>query len=234
MARPRRSTTRRAAARLWSRLLAPYLIPPALKARGLRGCAGLAVLLVGVLLSPASLAEPLKVAHRDALVGLVPRVELEIHKSRRVLLVKQGTRVARRYIAATGRGGLGDKRIRGDNKTPEGVYYITGFNEDSAFDMFFRLNYPNAKDGYFGLKRELIDRDDFDRILDAQRRDQLPPQDTPLGGAIGIHGIGEENKDRLHVQRWQNWTQGCIALTNREIRELRRYVGVGTRVVIYK
>lgn len=163
-----------------------------------------------------------------------PRFELEIHKSKRVLLVKQGTRIARRYVAATGRGGLGDKRIRGDNKTPEGVYYITGFNEDSAFDMFFRLNYPNAKDGYFGLKRDLIDRDDFSRILDAQRQDRLPPQDTPLGGAIGIHGIGEENHDRLHVQRWQNWTQGCIALTNREIRELRRFVDVGTRVVILK
>lgn len=234
MARPRQLTTRRAAARLWSHLWSPSFVPPALKAFCLLGYGGLVVLLVGVLLSPASLAEPLKVAHSDALLGMVPRVELEIHKSRRELLVKQGTRVARRYIAATGRGGLGDKRIRGDNKTPEGVYYITGFNEDSAFDMFFRLNYPNAKDGYFGLKRELIDRDDFDRILDAQRRDQLPPQDTPLGGAIGIHGIGEENKDRLHVQRWQNWTQGCIALTNREIRELRRYVGVGTRVVIYK
>ena len=38
----------------------------------------------------------------------------------------------------------------------------------------------------------------------------------------------------LHVQRWQNWTQGCIALTNREIRELRRFVDVGTRVVILK
>ena len=59
-------------------------------------------------------------------------------------------------------------------------------------------------------------------------------EDTPLGGAIGIHGIGEENDDRLHVQRWQNWTQGCIALTNREIRELRRFVDVGTRVVILK
>ena len=164
----------------------------------------------------------------------LPRFELEIHKSKRVLLVKQGTRIAKRYVAATGRGGLGDKRIRGDNKTPEGVYYITGFNEDSAFDMFFRLNYPNAKDGYFGLKRDLIDRDDFGRILDAQRQDRLPPQDTPLGGAIGIHGIGEENHDRLHVQRWQNWTQGCIALTNREIRELRRFVEVGTRVVILK
>ena len=163
-----------------------------------------------------------------------PRFELEIHKSKRVLLVKQGTRITRRYVAASGRGGLGDKRIRGDNKTPEGVYYITGFNEDSAFDMFFRLNYPNAKDGYFGLKRDLIDKDDFGRILDAQRQDRLPPQDTPLGGAIGIHGIGEENHDRLHVQRWQNWTQGCIALTNREIRELRRFVDVGTRVVILK
>lgn len=173
-------------------------------------------------LDPPSLPEP----------GFSPRYQLEIHKRQRVLLVKHGSRVARRFTAAIGRGGLGDKRIRGDNKTPLGVYYVTGFNEDSPFDLFIRLNYPSAKDGYFGLRRALISREQFDAILDAQRHDELPPQDTLLGGAIGIHGIGEENAERLHVQRFMDWTQGCIALTNREVRELRRFVDVGTPVVI--
>ncbi|MGD9601470.1 MAG: murein L,D-transpeptidase family protein [Gammaproteobacteria bacterium] len=157
---------------------------------------------------------------------------LEILKSKRQLLVKQGSRVARRYTAAVGSGGLGDKRIRGDHKTPVGVYYITGFNDESSFDLFMRLNYPSLKDGFFGLKRALISRSEFDRIVDAQRQDALPPQDTPLGGAIGIHGIGEETADRLEIHRLLDWTQGCIALTNREIRELRGFVDIGTKVVI--
>jgi murein L,D-transpeptidase YafK len=164
----------------------------------------------------------------------VGRYSLEIDKSARQLLLKDGTRIARRYTVAVGRGGRGDKRIRGDNKTPIGVYHITGFNESSPFDLFMRLNYPNLKDGYFGLRRSLITRTQFDRIVDAQQQDELPPQDTPLGGAIGIHGLGEETAERLRIQANADWTQGCIALTNREVHELRRYVDVGTRVEIHE
>jgi murein L,D-transpeptidase YafK len=161
-----------------------------------------------------------------------PPYALEIDKSERVLLVKNGEKVTRRFQIATGKGGLGDKRIRGDNKTPLGVYRITDFNEGSAFHFFMRLNYPNVKDAFFGLKNRLITRQDFDRIVDSVRTDQRPPQNTPLGGAVGIHGLGDENADRLKVQRHLDWTQGCIALTNRDVNELRNYVAVGTKVVI--
>ncbi|MSR13496.1 MAG: L,D-transpeptidase [Gammaproteobacteria bacterium] len=157
---------------------------------------------------------------------------LEIDKSARELLLRQGSRIARKYRVAVGRGGHGEKQIRGDNKTPEGVYYIAGFNEESTFDIFFRLNYPNVKDGFFGLQRLLITRQEFNQIVDAQRQDALPPQNTPLGGAIGIHGIGQETPSLLKIHRNMDWTKGCIALTNREIHELRSYVDVGTRVVI--
>ena len=157
---------------------------------------------------------------------------IEIDKSARQLLIKQGARIARKFTAAVGRGGLGDKRIRGDNKTPIGVYHITGFDEQSAFDIFMRLSYPNVKDGFFGLQRSLITRPDFDRIIDAERQDAMPPQNTILGGAIGIHGLGEETSEKLHIHANLDWTQGCIALTNREIRELRQFVAVGTKVVI--
>lgn len=161
-----------------------------------------------------------------------PDYAIEIDKSDRVLIVKRGTQVERRFQIATGKGGLGDKRIRGDNKTPLGTYRITDFNEGSSFELFMRLNYPNLKDAFFGLKNHLITRHDFDRILDALRTDQRPPQNTPLGGAIGIHGLGEETAERLQVHRVLDWTQGCIALNNRDVNELRHYVRVGTRVVI--
>lgn len=192
-------------------------------------------LLLGLSMSltfPALRADGLDDATTDVDAALPASYTVEIYKSRRELLVKQGTRVARRYRAALGSGGIGDKRIRGDHKTPVGVYYITGFNDASAFDIFMRLNYPSLKDGFFGLKRSLITREEFERIVDAQRQDALPPQDTPLGGAIGIHGIGEETSDRLKIHANLDWTKGCIALTNREIRELRSFVDVGTMVVI--
>jgi murein L,D-transpeptidase YafK len=168
----------------------------------------------------------------DSAPSANPDYSIEIDKSSRQLLLKQGNRIARRYTAALGRGGPGEKQIRGDNKTPEGVYYVTGFNDQSAFDIFMRLNYPNVKDGFFGLQRALITRREFDRIVDAQRQDALPPQNTPLGGAVGIHGLGDESAEKLKIQANLDWTKGCIALTNREIRELRSFVGVGTRVVI--
>lgn len=157
---------------------------------------------------------------------------LEIHKAERLLLLKQGERVAKQYHIALGRGGAGDKRIRGDNKTPLGVYRITGFNDSSPYHLFMRLSYPNIKDGFFGLRNRLISRADFDRIVDALRTDATPPQNTPLGGAIGIHGLGDENAEKLKIHSSLDWTQGCIALTNREINELRHYVDVGTKVVI--
>ncbi|MBI2801979.1 MAG: L,D-transpeptidase [Gammaproteobacteria bacterium] len=179
----------------------------------------------------------LPIVHADSAddVGIVANTtdySLEIDKSARVLTLRQGTRIARTFPVALGRGGHGDKRIRGDNKTPIGVYYITGVNEGSGFDVFMRLSYPNVKDGYFGLKKSLISRPEFEHILDAQRQSALPPQNTALGGSIGIHGLGEETITKLEIQNKFNWTQGCIALTNRNVRELRRFVGVGTKVVI--
>lgn len=190
------------------------------------------ILLAMTLMAGSVRADGLEEGDPTVAVAPDPDYSIEILKSKRVLLLRHGTRVARRFTAATGNGGRGDKRLRGDNRTPIGTYYITGFNDESAFDIFMRLNYPNLKDGFFGLQRALITRAEFDRIVDAQRQDALPPQDTPLGGAIGIHGIGEETADRLQIHANLDWTKGCIALTNREIRELRSFVGVGTRVVI--
>ena len=161
-----------------------------------------------------------------------PPYDIEIQKSEQVLLVKHGDTVERTYHIALGRGGHGDKRMHGDNRTPVGVYRIADFNHNSRFYMFMHLNYPNVKDAFWGYKNHLISEDEFNRILSALRRGALPPQTTALGGSIGIHGIGELTEEKLRIHRSANWTEGCIAMTNAEIDELRRYVGVGTRVEI--
>lgn len=165
-------------------------------------------------------------------MALEPGYSLEVEKSKRTLIVRKGDAVAKRFRIAVGRGGKGDKRIRGDNKTPLGVYHVTELKTDGMFHLFMRINYPNVKDGYFGLRNRLIDEQQFGRIRDAARQGETPPQDTRLGGAVGIHGLGEETAERLKIHHYLDWTQGCIALTNREVTELAKYVRIGTKVTI--
>jgi hypothetical protein len=63
----------------------------------------------------------------------------------------------------------------------------------------------------------------------ALRTNSVPPQNTPLGGFIGIHGIGIGDP-KIHALF--NWTEGCIALTNEQVDELAQWVHVGTPVTI--
>ena len=163
---------------------------------------------------------------------LAASYDIEVNKKKRVLTVREGERVRATFPIALGRGGPGDKRKLGDRKTPVGTYRIVGVDNGTAFDTFLRLNYPNVKDAFYGLKSRLISRREFDRIVTALRNHQVPPQNTRLGGAIGIHGLGEETPEKVHIQNKLDWTQGCIALRNHDLHELRSFVDVGTRVVI--
>jgi murein L,D-transpeptidase YafK len=157
---------------------------------------------------------------------------IEISKSKREMLLKRDDDVLKRYSIASGRGGSGDKQFTGDLKTPVGTYRIVRFNDSSKFHRFLLLNYPNVKDAFFGFKSDLINRREFDLIIDALRKGKIPPQNTKLGGAIGIHGIGDINSKKLRIHNALDWTEGCVALTNEDIEELRRRVPLGTKVVI--
>ena len=158
--------------------------------------------------------------------------ELEIIKSERMLLLKRGIKIEKVFRMASGRGGLGDKHYRGDHRTPVGTYRVVKIRPSSRFHTFLQLNYPNVKDAFYGLRGRMLSEYDFDRIVSAQKYHEIPPQDTALGGAIGIHGIGAFSPQKFDIHRNTNWTEGCIALTNEQIDTLRRYVGVGTKVVI--
>jgi murein L,D-transpeptidase YafK len=158
--------------------------------------------------------------------------ELHVIKSKRVMLVTDGSRVTKRFRISGGKGGHGAKMRQGDNRTPVGTYRIVDFNPASRFHLFMLLDYPNLKDAVFGLENRRINHPQFDRIVEALKDGKTPPQNTALGGMIGIHGIGPINDQKLHIHREFNWTNGCIALTNEEISELKQYVGIGTKVVI--
>ncbi len=158
--------------------------------------------------------------------------QILISKKNHELIVERAGEVVKKYHIATGKGGKGTKHKQGDSKTPQGVYRIANFKESSRFYYFIQLDYPNLVDAWYGYKNKTIDANDFKRIATAYKNREAPPQDTKLGGFIGIHGLGEENEKKLTIHKEINWTEGCIALTNSEINDLRKYVDVGTPVII--
>lgn len=130
---------------------------------------------------------------------------------------------------AIGQAGAGQKMHRGDNITPFGDYRIAWIGERSSFHKFFGLNYPSVKDADNARRKGLIDQFTHDDIINAHLFNQVPPQNTPLGGRIGIHGLGSAS-EKIH--RSMNWTHGCIAMTNKQIDQLSRWVYPGTLVKI--
>jgi murein L,D-transpeptidase YafK len=130
---------------------------------------------------------------------------------------------------AIGRGGSGLKTHRGDNVTPSGEYRIGWVGEKSAFHRFYGLTYPSMHDAENALKFGIINQGTYNRILQAHKYRQIPPQNTPLGGQIGIHGLGHAN-EKIH--KTMNWTHGCIAMTNSQIDHLSRWLEPGTVVKI--
>ena len=147
------------------------------------------------------------------------KTELSQHPT---LLVYAGRQLIKAYPAALGFDPIADKEKRGDYRTPEGQFYLCGRNAQSQFYRSLRLSYPNAEDAARGLRAGIVDRVTHDRIVRANRRGGVPPQNTDLGGDIMIHGGGIGS----------NWTWGCIALENSDMKELFDFLRPNTPVEI--
>lgn len=131
---------------------------------------------------------------------------------------------------SVGRNGPADHRLAGDGRTPLGVFHVAWINANSRFHLFFGLDYPNHEQAERAFRQKLIDFDTYYSIRRALFQGELPPQNTVLGGNIGIHGIGRGDP---RVHKVANWTEGCIAVTNEQIEQLAQWVTLGTKVVIY-
>ncbi len=147
--------------------------------------------------------------------------KIEVKKGEQTLETLQGI--------AIGRKGAGLKNHRGDDITPQGNYRIGWVGGQSNFHKFFGLTYPSTQDAEIALKRGIISQQDYYSITAAHQFNQVPPQDTPLGGRIGIHGLGAGD-ERVH--QVFDWTHGCIALTNAQIDHLSQWLDTGTVVKI--
>lgn len=130
---------------------------------------------------------------------------------------------------AIGRYGADMNRQRGDNKTPLGHFTIDWITDDTPYYRFFGFRYPSREYAERAFKAGYLDKKTWNRIRWALATGRLPPQDTILGGYLGIHGIGNGDK-KIHEQ--YNWTNGCVALTNEQIDRLTDWIKVGTPVEI--
>ena len=149
-----------------------------------------------------------------------PRIE--VSKGKRELRLYDGTRLLRTYHVGLGFSPVEDKVREGDGRTPEGEYYVCVKNANSKFYLSLGISYPNIEDANRGLRDDLITKRQHDQIADAITAGKRPPWDTKLGGEIFIHGNGSSS----------DWTWGCVAVEDAEIKELFDAVPMGTRVRI--
>ncbi len=147
---------------------------------------------------------------------------LVVKKSARQLLVFDGENLVKTYKIALSSNASDDKQTEGDQKTPEGDFYLAVKNPKSKFHRSLGLSYPNTEDAKRGLRSALITQEEYDEIVLAIQENRLPPQDTALGGEIYIHGGGTE----------KDWTRGCIALENDDAEELFDALPRGISVLI--
>ena len=149
-----------------------------------------------------------------------PRIVVE--KDARRLRLYAGGEIVRVRRVALGFAPEGDKVKQGDGRTPEGDFLICMKNDKSKFYLSLGLTYPNEEDAERGLGAGLITLAQHKTIVGAVRAGHCPPWNTALGGEIFIHGGGTAS----------DWTWGCVALENEEVKELFDSVPAGTPVRI--
>ncbi|MBU1242308.1 DUF1287 domain-containing protein [Myxococcota bacterium] len=151
---------------------------------------------------------------------------IHVNKKTRTLVLYDGAVPRKVYPVALGFAPVGHKRKQGDGRTPEGSYTICEALHANLAPSYgarsLRLSYPGLSDAQAALASGLIDKTVFARIRDAHARNTMPPQTSPLGGSIRIHGGGAAT----------DWTLGCIALRDADVIELYERVKIGTPVVV--
>lgn len=156
-------------------------------------------------------ADALQIGRTEPL--LVPEPEradrILVEKAARRLTLLRGETVLATYPISLGFTPTGHKTREGDGRTPEGTYAIAYRNPRSVAHLSLKVSYPSPADASA-----------------AQARGEPP------GGDIMIHGLmnGFSWAGRLH--RMMDWTQGCVGVTNAEMREIYARVDTGTPIEI--
>ncbi len=142
--------------------------------------------------------------------------KVKVYKSKRYLELLSNGQVMQRYPIRLGFEPTGHKLTEGDGKTPEGIYTLDWRNPNSQFYKSLHVSYPNAQD-----------------------KQQAAAQGLSAGSNIMIHGsfpvrgkLLESGKPFYHYMPQQDWTLGCIAVTNAAMDDIWTHVKNGTLIEI--
>lgn len=133
-----------------------------------------------------------------------------IKSEKRMYLIKDNE-IYKKYKVSFGANPRGHKEQEGDERTPEGKYILDYKNSGSAFYKAIHISYPNKKD-----------------IENARKKGVSP------GGQIMIHGQKNGLGWLSFITQRFNWTDGCIAVTDKEMEEIWNLVEVNTPILIEK
>ncbi len=148
------------------------------------------------------------------------------------LALYEDTVLIKSYRASFGKNINTPKSRAGDDATPVGDYQICSIDTASKYHKFLQLNYPNIHDSMEGLRLGWISQITFDNLKFEFYHEGCVDSNTPLGGHIGIQGIGEYNSIFKNLPFVYNWTDGSIAVSNEDIDEIYSVIKEGTKVVI--
>jgi murein L,D-transpeptidase YafK len=149
--------------------------------------------------------------------GPVGAVSIIIDKSDYELQVYDDKGWYATYPVVFGNNSLEDKKMEGDKNTPEGTFHIIGKKVHDKWFRFLSLDYPTPES--------------WEKFKKRKQRGEIPSS-ARIGGSIGIHGTWPN--DDFVVDRYKNWTLGCISMKNSDMLEFYGYTPVGTQVTIRK
>ena len=132
-----------------------------------------------------------------------------VYKGERRLELLRGSEALREYRIALGGDPSGHKMFEGDSRTPEGRYMLGARNPRSEFFLSMHVSYPNAAD-----------------TARARKLGRRP------GGMIMVHGQPNEPKRSPRYYDSEDWTDGCIALSNADMMEFWLLVPSNTPIDI--
>jgi murein L,D-transpeptidase YafK len=121
------------------------------------------------------------------------------------------------YPVVFGNNSLDDKRVEGDKNTPEGSFRIINKRVHNKWYRYMGLDYPT--------------KESWDKFKRRKQRGEIP-SGSSIGGGIGIHGTWP-NEDFV-VDKYKNWTLGCVSMKCSDVDELYRFTPIGTKVTIRK
>lgn len=186
--------------------------------------------------------------------GKLRDARLLLNKAQRRLELWVGRRMIKAYRIQLGQNPTGPKVRQGDSRTPEGEYFICTHCR-STFYLALWISYPNLDDARSGLEAGRINQRQLEEIGVALKKGECPPQDTNLGGRLLLHGqlpeytagLARDHRRRpgalrpglqvgdaepSEVREFYDWTDGCAALFNPDVRELYEFIPDGAPLTI--